>query len=138
MKRFLRISEAAAMLGVCAKTIRRWHAAGKIECKFTPGGPRRISLFEITRILEGGEKHEDPARGVAVYSRVSSHEQKKKGDLDRQVEAARAFCRERGVVPAFTFTDVASGLNARRRGRAGETLHAHREGRGVEGHPDLS
>ncbi|MHA1341643.1 MAG: MerR family DNA-binding transcriptional regulator [Promethearchaeota archaeon] len=33
------------MIGVCSKTIRRWDARGKLECKRTLGGYRRISVF---------------------------------------------------------------------------------------------
>ena len=83
----VRIGIAASIFGVCTKTARRWDATGKITCTRTPGGHRRISLA----IIEGqqlGKKRRDEEneRGrVAVYCRVSSHEQKAKGDLDRQV-----------------------------------------------------
>jgi len=55
---------------------------------------------------------------VAVYCRVSSHEQKAKGDLARQVAAATAHCRERGLGVPSVFTDVGSGLSAKRAGLA--------------------
>ncbi|MHA1315499.1 MAG: MerR family DNA-binding transcriptional regulator, partial [Candidatus Helarchaeota archaeon] len=32
MSSWLRIGQAAAELGVCAKTLRRWDRAGKIRC----------------------------------------------------------------------------------------------------------
>ena len=52
MKEHYKISEAAAYLGVCTKTIRRWEARGEIACKPTVGGHRRISIFEISRLIE--------------------------------------------------------------------------------------
>ncbi|MHA1385606.1 MAG: recombinase family protein, partial [Candidatus Helarchaeota archaeon] len=103
---------------MCSKTIRRWDARGKIECKRTLGGHKRISIFEIRRVLyesyEGTEKR-DRAR-TAIYCRVSSHEQKKKGDLERQKLAARDFCKKKGYEPNLVISDVGSGLNTRRLG----------------------
>ncbi|MFX1298917.1 MAG: helix-turn-helix domain-containing protein [Promethearchaeota archaeon] len=60
MVRFYRIDEAAFLLGVCPKTIRRWDAAGKITCYRTLGGHRRISLGEIERILN--HRSDSPAQ----------------------------------------------------------------------------
>ena len=116
----VRIGIAASMMGVCTKTIRRWDASGKITCARTPGGHRRISLA----IIEGQavrDKDTSPAgeRGrAAVYCRVSSHEQKAKGDLDRQVTAVTRHCMKVGLGKPVVFTDVGSGLNATRPGLA--------------------
>jgi excisionase family DNA binding protein len=46
-------AEAAALLGVCPKTISRWAAAGRIMAVRTCGGHRRIvrhSLAGVTRL----------------------------------------------------------------------------------------
>ncbi|MHA1385960.1 MAG: MerR family transcriptional regulator, partial [Candidatus Helarchaeota archaeon] len=53
MEYYYRISKAAQLMGVCPKTIGRWDARGKLECKRTLGGHRRISIFEIRRVLDG-------------------------------------------------------------------------------------
>ena len=118
MKKHYKISEAAAHLGVCTKTIRRWDARGKIIYRRTVGGHRRISILEITRLIKDHEKDlvNDPEKMVAVYCRVSSHDQKKKGDLERQVKAACEYCTEQEFKNIKTFTDVGSGLNTRRSG----------------------
>jgi putative resolvase len=118
MGKYYRISEAALLLGVCSKTIRRWDAAGKIECKRTVGGHRRISILEINRILNRLYKNQDLQEdtATAIYCRVSSHEQKKKGDLTRQIEAAQLFCRKKQITPRYIFQDIGSGLNTRRTG----------------------
>ncbi|MBD3185467.1 MerR family DNA-binding transcriptional regulator [Candidatus Bathyarchaeota archaeon] len=84
----VRVGIAAAMMGVSVKTVRRWDAAGKITCSRTAGCHRRISLGEIVRINgemtgDGATNAGIPREGVAVYCRVSSHEQKTKGDIDR-------------------------------------------------------
>jgi len=64
--------------------------------------------------LETGEARP----GTAVYCRVSSHEQKAKGDLDRQVVTATRHCTKAGLGKPAVFTDVGSGLNATRPGLA--------------------
>lgn len=116
MKQFLRISEVASRLGVCCKTIRRWDTAGKIRCLRTLGGHRRISIFEIARIFEGKIEQRKSEKRVAIYCRVSSHEQKKKGDLLRQEEAVKEWCRQRQLEVTHVFKDIGSGLNPKRRG----------------------
>lgn len=80
-------------------------------------------MIEIRRITGdfptgGGEgKFEAPGDGgTAVYCRVSSHEQKAKGDLGRQVEVAVNHCKEKGLGNPLVYTDVGSGLNANRGG----------------------
>jgi len=113
-----RIGEAAKRLGVCTKTIRRWDAAGKIQCHRTLGGHRRISRREIERVLThpvapstlSGQSQ------IAIYCRVSSHDQKKNGDLARQIAVVEEFCHQNHLKPNYIFHDVSSGLNTRRSG----------------------
>lgn len=115
---FYRIGEAAVRLGVCTKTIRRWDAAGMIQCHRTPGGHRRISLLEIERVLTrraASSALPEPSQ-IAIYCRVSSHDQKKHGDLARQIAAVEEFCQQNHLTPHHIFHDVSSGLNTRRGG----------------------
>ena len=111
------VSQAALMLGVCPTTIRRWDKSGNIKCYRTPGGHRRIGKDEIDRIIAGKKRrYTRRKRGLAIYCRVSSHEQKKKGDLMRQQEVLGEYCGENNLKITHEITDVASGLNARRNG----------------------
>jgi len=71
-----------------------------------------IPESELKRFL--GEKPSE-VRAV-VYARVSSHKQKKDGNLDRQVERLRAYCSARGYRVIDVVTDIASGLNEDRKG----------------------
>ncbi len=115
---YLRIAEAAQRLGVCPKTIRRWDVTGKIHCIRTVGGHRRISILEIARLTQQGHDQPKTNREVAVYGRVSSHDQKKKEDLARQVAAAKTYCHQHGYGTPRVFQDIASGLNTKRKGLA--------------------
>lgn len=118
MDKHYRISEAACLLGVCTKTLRRWDQRGKLHCHRTAGGHRRISILEIQRLTPTtSSSPPTPSNGpTAVYCRVSSHEQKAKGDLDRQLAVALDYCATNHLSPVLTFSDVSSGLNAHRVG----------------------
>ncbi len=74
------IGIAASILGVCIKTLIRWHRAHKIYYVRTPGGHRRFPLKELQRLLEG--RYDDVSRKnnyskisntCAIHGRVSSH-----------------------------------------------------------------
>lgn len=106
MNEYIRVGIAAELLGVCTETIRRWDNDGKISCHRTVGGHRRIAMLEIKRVLNG-EEQDTNKKKLAIYARVSSHEQKKKGDLDRQIEAAKMYCQEQGEEQPLVFKDWA-------------------------------
>ena len=118
MRRMYRISAAVEILGLCTKTIRRWDKSGLIVCFRTIGGHRRISACEIAKItnVEPIQSQNFPENSTAVYYRVSSHDQKKKGDLERQISASVQFCTEKGILDPLIFKDIASGLNTKRTG----------------------
>ena len=118
MLRMYRISEAAEILGVCTKTIRRWDKSRLIICFGTIGGHRRISATEIEKITKNYAvlTQNFPENSTAVYCHVSSHDQKKKGDLERQISAFVQFCNEKGILNSLIFKDIASGLNTKRTG----------------------
>lgn len=118
---YFNISQTAFLLGVCTTTIRRWDKAGKIKCIRTVGGHRRIHKDEIKRIIAGKKRsyiRSKRKRKVVIYTRVSSHDQKKHGDLDRQKGALRKYCENYNLDVGYDLSDVASGLNAKRRGIA--------------------
>jgi putative resolvase len=51
---------------------------------------------------------------VATYSRVSSHEQKQKGDLERQEGRVLAYCVKHKYSVLQSFIEVGSGMNDNR------------------------
>lgn len=112
MNKLLTMKEAKEYLGVTTKTIQRWDAEGKIEIVRTPGGRRRIPLSEVERLLG---KNATSQRKVAIYARVSSNEQKQKGDLERQVEFLKKNMDPRFLL-VEVISDVGSGLNDKRKG----------------------
>jgi excisionase family DNA binding protein len=87
------IGRASELLGVHHDTLRAWERQGTISPVKTPGNHRRYSLSDINGmrgIVDEDARKKDGIVRVAVYCRVSSHEQKEK------VEA--------------TFEEVSSGM----------------------------
>jgi len=118
MEKLYRVKEVAEILGVHPKTVQKWAREGKIKVVYTVGGRRRIPESELRRLL--GEKTDrlDGIREtrVALYARVSSYDQEKHGDLDRQLEVLRKFAEKKGYRIVAEIKDRASGLKEDRKG----------------------
>lgn len=50
------IGEAAQMLGVSTKTLRRWEERGYITPYYTLGGQRRYEIEEISKMADNTNK----------------------------------------------------------------------------------
>jgi len=48
---FIKISEAAKIIGVTTKTLRDWEKQGKIKCVRTFGKHRRYKLADIKKLI---------------------------------------------------------------------------------------
>ena len=117
------IGIAADLLGVCIKTLRRWDYKKKICSIRTLGGHRRFSIQEIHRLLEEERSLLDKKpcflnspKVCAIYGRVSSHKQNKRGDLERQIKVLKAHALKEKLSVYRTYKDVGSGLNTKRKG----------------------
>lgn len=112
MEKLISIGEAAEALGVSIKILRIWDRDGKLKPVRTSGGHRRYRLSDIER-LQGLEPSnvESNVEVVAQYSRVSSHDQKEKGDLDRQTVRLTQYCADNGYKVGYVLTDVGSGMS---------------------------
>jgi putative resolvase len=107
--------ETAKILGVSVVTLQRWDREGKIQAIRTPHNRRRFHRTEIERLL-GENPISSSGRKLIIYGRVSSGEQKKKGDLDRQVDYIKNKLDLRAYHTVEIITDVGSGLNDKRKG----------------------
>jgi predicted site-specific integrase-resolvase len=110
----LTISKAAKRLGVHPNSLRNWEKRGLIKPIRLPGGQRRYSIDELNRLLSSGQLPGEPEAAV-LYARVSTKKQADAGNLERQMERLRQYARGEGYSIRAEFTDVASGLNQKRR-----------------------
>ncbi len=97
----VKLSQWARKQGVSYLTAWRWFKAGRLPV------PAR-QLPSGTILVE-----EPRAKGVVLYARVSSHDQK--GDLERQVERLKAYAEAQGLVDYRVGTEIGSGLNGKRK-----------------------
>lgn len=113
LERHYTMKEASRILGVSVRRLQIWDKHGKIRCIRTIGDRRRIPESEIKRILR--IKEEDVSKKAVIYVRVSSHDQKQKGDLERQKQNLLEYAKSKGYEVVAVLGDVASGLNENRR-----------------------
>lgn len=116
-KPFITIKEASIMLGVSTETLRNWERDNKIQPTYTAGGHRRFSRVDIEKLAG---IYQEPSIQVlqnrtAIYCRVSSHEQKQKGDLERQVGRMTSEALKRKYSIVSVFDEVGSGMNDNRK-----------------------
>lgn len=112
---YIPFSAVRKSYAVSNATLKKWDAAGIIDTIRLPGGKRLYSTKGIQKCFNVPQK----PRKKYIYARVSSSHQKP--DLDRQVESLR------NAFPSHTvITDVASGLNWKRKGFTSllELIHA--------------
>lgn len=108
--------QACELLGIHIRTLQKWDNEGKIKAIRTPSGRRKIPQSEIDRLLDRNKEDNSEFKSVAIYARVSSHEQKTKGDLERQIGAIMMTVASKKYKQVITITDVGSGLNDKRKG----------------------
>ena len=108
MKRYIKIGEAANLLGITVQTLRRWEKVGHlISDRKSDGGTR---YYDVDKLFGLQNREIDLTIG---YARVSSHDQK--DDLKRQAERLAGYC----AIHGYNFEiiqDLGSGMNYRKKG----------------------
>lgn len=117
MNNLLTITQAATYLNVSNRTMRDWDKSGKLSSIKTAGGHRRYRKEDLDEFLGlKVDKEKKKETVVATYARVSSHEQKAKGDLDRQSSRLSEYCAKKKYPVEHIIKDVGSGLSDTRSG----------------------
>ena len=104
------LKKAAEILGCGTSTLRTWDKNGSLVAVRTPGGQRRYRTEDLDKFQGIVKKTSQKSEFVAVYSRVSSHEQKAKGDLDRQKGRLLEHCVKQGYSVTHVMEEVGSGM----------------------------
>jgi putative resolvase len=115
MSKLLTIQRTSEIIGVTKKTLRIWDNEGKLKSVKTVGGHRRYREEDVNNYV-GEMVKVDVENTVVTYSRVSSHEQKQKGDLDRQSQRISEYCAKKKYNVYHIIKDVGSGLSDTRTG----------------------
>lgn len=118
IKPFYKTGEAARYLNISVRGVEERCNRGLILCTRTDTNHRRISRDELIRVLKkDGLLYEDEAdRCDVIYARVSTHKQKSRGDLQRQIETVILFAASKNLKDLQILSDVGSGLNDDRKG----------------------
>lgn len=116
MSNLLSIHKAAEYLDVTEDCLRKWDKDGKLKPFKTAGGHRRYKQEDLDKMVGIEETNDEQAISCAIYARVSSNEQKQKGDLDRQSQRLSEYCAKHNLMVSHIIKDVGSGLNDNRSG----------------------
>jgi putative resolvase len=108
MSRFIKIGEAAKILGVSIQTLRRWEESGYLlPARKSSGNTRYYDLDQLMK------KDQLDQNLTIAYARVSSHDQKE--DLKRQAEVLATYCTKQGW-NFQVIQDLGSGMNYQKKG----------------------
>ena len=107
--------EVAKILGLTIKTIQNYDKQGRLVVNRTATNQRavfRADLLDFIDSLNMLMRDDEKGKADVIYARVSSNEQKQKGDLDRQVVylVENAPRLQNPVI----LKEVGSGLNDKR------------------------
>lgn len=110
------VKDSAKILNVSTQTVRLWEKEGKLTSVRTEGNHRRYLRSDIEKLAGTyTPPQKQKENRVAIYCRVSSHEQKVKGDLERQVGRMTSEAIKRKYCISFVFDEVGSGMNDKRK-----------------------
>lgn len=111
MEKLLTIGQVAKQLNVTVKTLRLWDEEAKLSAIRTPGKHRMYRESDIAKFIGTYIEDKSVELPVCVYCRVSSHDQKQKGDLERQQGRVLNYCANKGYKVEYSLAEVASGMS---------------------------
>lgn len=117
-KEFYKPKEVGIMMGKGQRCIADMVRAGRLEAMRSDTNRILIPKDNVAKLLEqaGLLLEDEETRRDAIYARVSSHEQKNRGDLERQVLDIMNACEKEGLDKPIIIRDTRSGLNTKRKG----------------------
>ena len=107
--------EVAELLGLSTRTIQEYDKQGKLHFTRNAKDRRILLVDDLIQYLKDNNMYEEDKlnKRDVIYARVSSHDQQKNGDLDRQA----LFLTERvnDLINPLILKEVGSGLNDKRK-----------------------
>lgn len=116
-KDYYKSGEVASFLNVTTRTVQGYCINGLMEEKII-NNRRYIPKESVIQFLDvKGLLYKDSSvRKDVIYARVSTHKQKERGDLERQVDTLKEYVLFKNPINLEIITDVGSGLNDNRKG----------------------
>lgn len=115
-KEYYKTGELAKMIGKQTRTVQSYCIKGDINSIIIPSGKRIISRDEVIKYLRSSNLlYEDDNKIDLIYARVSTNEQKNRGDLDRQINYIIREIIAKNPKNLKVFSEVGSGLNDNRK-----------------------
>ena len=115
-KEYYKTGELAKMIGKQTRTVQSYCIRGDINSIIIPSGKRIISKDEVIKYLRKSNLlYEDDNKIDLIYARVSTNNQKNRGDLDKQIEYITREIITKNPKNLKIFSEVGSGLNENRK-----------------------
>ena len=115
VKEYYKTGELAKMIGKQTRTVQSYCIKGDINSIIIPSGKRIISRDEVIKYLRSSNLlYEDDNKIDLIYARVSTNDQKNRGDLDRQIDYIIREIISKNPKNLKVFSEVGSGLNDNR------------------------
>ena len=115
-KEYYKTGELAKMIGKQTRTVQSYCIKGDINSIIIPSGKRISSRDEVIKYLRSSNLlYEDDNKIDLIYARVSTNEQKNRGDLDRQIDYIIREIIAKNPKNLKVFSEVGSGLNDNRK-----------------------
>lgn len=115
---FYTSGDVAKMLGVVPMTVIGYDKKGIMHFERTVTNRRLISKDNLITYLDSiGLYLDDRISGKydAIYTRVSTHKQATRGDLDSQINTLLMYAATQNPINIKIFKDIGSGLNDNRK-----------------------
>lgn len=116
-KDYYKSGEVAKMIGVGTRTIQNYCIHGLLSETFV-NKRRLIPKDSLIDFLKNRNLYfeTEPNRKDVIYARVSTHKQKNRGDLERQIQTIARFAITQNPKDLEIISEVGSGLNDTRKG----------------------
>lgn len=117
VKDYYKSGEVAKMIGVTTRTIQNYCMQGELD-EIIINNRRLIPRESLLKYLDskGILLNTSDDRHDIIYARVSTHKQKNRGDLERQIRDVEQYVAYHNPRNLITIQDVGSGLNDNRKG----------------------
>lgn len=117
IKDYYKSGEVAKMLGVSTRTIQNYCIKKELD-EVILNHRRLIPRESLIEYLskKGLIDCEVDIRQDIIYARVSTHKQKNRGDLQRQIESVQLYVVHQNPSNLCVIQDIGSGLNDNRKG----------------------